>query len=98
MKKIVFLSVIVLALLIACKKEDTNTPIQSQTFEINSTGSTTWKYFSFAKNDTITVTDPSHFNDMGSGISALPDQNQWREIGQRLRKCSKFLSERTDRI
>lgn len=58
MKKIVFLSAVVFGLIIACKKEDTKPAIQSQTFEINSTGSTTWKYFSFAKNDTITVTDP----------------------------------------
>jgi hypothetical protein len=58
MKKLVFLSAVVFGLIIACKKEDTKPAIQSQTFEINSTGSTTWKYFSFAKNDTITVTDP----------------------------------------
>ena len=58
MKKIVFLSAVVFGLIISCKKEDTKPAIQSQTFEINSTGSTTWKYFSFAKNDTITVTDP----------------------------------------
>ena len=44
----------------ACKKEETKSPIQAQTFEINSTGSTSWKYFSFAKNDTVTVTDPTH--------------------------------------
>ncbi len=66
----------------ACKKEETNQPIQSQTFEINSTASTVWKYFSFAKNDTITVTDPATSTDMGSGFSALPDQNQWRKIRQ----------------
>jgi hypothetical protein len=52
------LSVAVIVLFIACKKENTNPPIQSQTFEINSTASTMWKYFSFAKNDTIIVTDP----------------------------------------
>ena len=58
MKKIVFFSIAVIGLFIACKKEDTKPPIQSQTFEINSTGSTTWKYFSFALNDTIPVSDP----------------------------------------
>jgi hypothetical protein len=58
MKKIVYLSVAVIVLFIACKKENTNPPIQSQTFEINSTASTKWKYFSFAENDTIIVTDP----------------------------------------
>jgi len=59
MKKLVFLSVIILASFVACKK-DPKTVIQSQTFEINSTGSTTWKYFSFASNDTVTVADPAH--------------------------------------
>jgi hypothetical protein len=58
MKKIVYLSVAVTVLFIACKKEDTKPAIQSQTFEINSTGSATWKYFSFTKNDTITVSNP----------------------------------------
>jgi len=58
MKKIVYLSIAVTGLFIACKKEDTKPAIQSQTFEINSTGSTTWKYFSFTKNDTITVSNP----------------------------------------
>lgn len=60
MKKNVFLSVFIIASFLACKKEATSTPIQAQTFEINSTGSTTWKYFSFATNDTITVTDPAN--------------------------------------
>lgn len=59
MKKIVYSSALLFVLLIGCKKEKTGLPIQSQTFEINSTGSTTWKYFSFALNDTITVTDPA---------------------------------------
>jgi hypothetical protein len=58
MKKIVYLSIAVIGLFTGCKKEETKPPIQSQTFEINSTGSTTWKYFSFEKNDTIIVTDP----------------------------------------
>ena len=58
MKKIVYLSVAIIGLFIACNKEDTKPAIQSQTFEINSTGSTTWKYFSFAQNDTIIVSDP----------------------------------------
>ena len=62
MKKLFFLGVIIPALLSACKKENTSLPIQAQTFEINSTGSTTWKYFSFASNDTVTVTDPTHSN------------------------------------
>jgi hypothetical protein len=63
MKKIVYLSVIVITLIFACKKEDSKPIIQSQVFEINATGSTTWKYFSFAENDTIVVTNPATSND-----------------------------------
>ncbi len=59
MKKIVLLSIAVLGISMGCKKTDTAVPIQSQVYEVNSTGSTTWKYFSFAKNDTITVSNPS---------------------------------------
>ncbi len=57
MKKLLLLPFLLVALA-GCTKEDSTTPIQSQTFEVNSTGSTTWKYFSFAENDTIEVTDP----------------------------------------
>jgi hypothetical protein len=60
MKKHVVLSIIILISFLACKKEDTKSPIQAQTFEINSTSSTVWKYFSFASNDTLTVTDPAN--------------------------------------
>jgi hypothetical protein len=60
MKKIVFLSAIIVSSLFACKKENSNPPIQAQTFEINSTGSTAWKYFSFASNDTITIANPAN--------------------------------------
>jgi hypothetical protein len=58
MRKIIYLFLIIAGLTISCNKEESNPPIQSETFVINSTGSTTWKYFSFAKNDTITVSDP----------------------------------------
>jgi HmuY protein len=57
MKAIIFLMAVT-GLFTGCKKADITAPIQSQTFEINSTGSTTWKYFSFAKNDTVTISDP----------------------------------------
>ena len=60
MKKIFYLSVVVLVSFFACKKTDTRQPIQSQDFEIKSTGTTTWKYFSFATNDTVTVADPAN--------------------------------------
>jgi hypothetical protein len=58
MKKIAFLLPVLIGLIYGCKKNDSNTPIQSQTFEINSTSTTAWKYFSFTSNDTISVTDP----------------------------------------
>jgi hypothetical protein len=60
MKKYIIVSAILIILLLGCKKENHRVPIQSQTFEINSTGSTVWKYFSFAENDTITVADPAN--------------------------------------
>jgi hypothetical protein len=63
MKKTFFLVSILLTVLVACDKTDTNPAIQSQSFEVNASGSTTWKYFSFAKNDTITVTDPLTSNE-----------------------------------
>jgi hypothetical protein len=63
MKKHVLLLAVIFVSFIACKKENNNQPIQSQTFEINSTGSTVWKYFSFAKNDTVTVNDPATSSD-----------------------------------
>jgi hypothetical protein len=59
MKNRVFLLAIFIMTFVACKKEDTKQPIQSQTFEINSTGSTVWKYFSFTTNDTLAVADPA---------------------------------------
>jgi hypothetical protein len=58
MKKMVYLAIALAGLSVACKKVGTNPVILSQTIEINSTSSTKWKYFSFAKNDTITVADP----------------------------------------
>ena len=62
MKKPVLLSAIIITSFFACKKENKNVPIQAQTFEVNSTGSTFWKYFSFADNDTVTVADPANSN------------------------------------
>jgi len=62
MKKIFYLSAIVFVAFSACKKDNTMTPILSQSFEVNSTGSTTWKYFSFASNDTVSIADPANSN------------------------------------
>jgi hypothetical protein len=60
MKKIALLSGIIFVFFLGCKKDETNTPIESQSFEVNSTNSTAWKYFSFSRNDTITVADPAN--------------------------------------
>jgi hypothetical protein len=59
MKTKIFLALILVSFLSGCKKEDSNPVIESRTFEINSSSSTAWKYFSFEKNDTITVNDPA---------------------------------------
>jgi len=55
-KIILFLSLI--GLFSACKKEENNPPISVQTFEVKANSSTTWKYFSFEKNDTVSISDP----------------------------------------
>ena len=60
MKKYFVLSAVILSLLSACKKESNMQPVQAQTFEVNSTNSTQWKYFSFATNDTVSVADPAN--------------------------------------
>jgi len=58
MKKIFYVLPLVIGLATGCTKENSNPPIQSKSFEVNSTSSTIWKYFSFAKNDTVVVSDP----------------------------------------
>ncbi len=60
MKKTAYLSAIVLLSFFGCKKSDNKQPIQSQVFEVKSTSSTAWKYFSFVSNDTVTVNDPAN--------------------------------------
>jgi hypothetical protein len=60
MKKIGILIIIAVLTLSSCKKENNVPAIQSQTFEVKSTSSSEWKYFSFVSNDTVTVTDPEH--------------------------------------
>jgi hypothetical protein len=59
MKKVFFSLLAVVMLIMACTKENNIPPIQAQTYEVNSSSSTTWKYFSFEINDTVTVSDPS---------------------------------------
>lgn len=63
MKKLTYLSLGILFLLYACKEDDVKPVIESQTFEINATSSTEWKYFSFESNDTVKITDPSNSTD-----------------------------------
>jgi len=58
MKTIFYLLSVLLILLSGCTKDDPKPEILSQTFQVNATGSTIWKYFSLEKNDTIQVTDP----------------------------------------
>jgi hypothetical protein len=60
MKNYILISIFCLTSIYSCKKEDTKSPIQAQTFEINSTSSTIWKYFSFATNDTVSIADPAN--------------------------------------
>jgi len=59
MKRIIFSVPFLAGLLFGCSKNSDNPPLQSQTFEVNSTSSTAWRFFSFEKNDTITVADPA---------------------------------------
>jgi hypothetical protein len=59
MKTKILLSVLTVILFTACKKEEITSSIQSYTFEVNASSSTGWKYFSFEKNDTVTIADPS---------------------------------------
>ena len=60
MKKIGILLIVVVLSLSSCKKENNVPSIQAQTFEVKSTSSTEWKYFSFAANDTVAVTNPEN--------------------------------------
>lgn len=43
----------------SCNKEETNPAIESRTFEVNSSNSRHWVYFSFSEDDSVAVSDPS---------------------------------------
>ena len=58
MKELLFISLVVVFLLGACRKEESRPSVQALTFEVNSTNGTAWKYFSFTANDTVDITDP----------------------------------------
>jgi hypothetical protein len=62
-KNLICITIFSTLFLISCKKDNTTTLIKSQTFEINATNSAKWKYFSFARKDTITITDPLNSNE-----------------------------------
>lgn len=59
MKRIIYLFIIFSGLITACQKTNDNNTVQQQEYVVNATSSTSWKYFSFAKNDTVTITDPA---------------------------------------
>jgi len=59
MRKILLYAIVLTGILSGCTKEDTTTPIEAKTFDVDASVSTKWKYFSFEKNDTLTITDPS---------------------------------------
>jgi hypothetical protein len=63
MKKLFYLFTLAGLTLVSCEKNNNSLTIQSQEFVINSTSSTTWKYFSFTKNDTVSVSDPATSTD-----------------------------------
>ncbi len=63
MKKLFYLLSVTVLTLTSCVKNNDSLPIPSQEFVINSTNSTTWKYFSFTKNDTVSVSDPTTSSD-----------------------------------
>jgi HmuY protein len=58
MQKIFNLILLAVLTLSSCTKTETSDPIESQQFTINSTSSTSWKYFSFSRNDTVSIADP----------------------------------------
>ncbi|HEX2974617.1 MAG TPA: HmuY family protein [Bacteroidales bacterium] len=58
MKKLALLLIVTVFLYTGCNKDNPSTEIQSKTFEVKSTSSTAWTYFSFDKNDTIQASDP----------------------------------------
>jgi hypothetical protein len=49
---------VIIFLIAGCTKEETKAPIEVQTFEVDATSTTAWKYFSFEKNDTVEIADP----------------------------------------
>ncbi len=88
MKSLYYLLPVVLSLFAGCTKEDTKTPIESQTFEVNATSSTVWKYFSFEKNDTIAVSDPLASTDWDLAFQRYRIKTNGGKSGNGLGKAS----------
>jgi hypothetical protein len=63
MRNILFFAIALTGILSGCTKENTTTPIEAKIFDIDASVSTKWKYFSFEKNDTLTVSDPGTSNE-----------------------------------
>jgi hypothetical protein len=59
MNRILLYAIVLTGIISGCAKEDTTIPIEAKTFDVDATASTKWKYFSFEKNDTVTVSDPA---------------------------------------
>jgi len=62
MKTTFFYLIVISLLVVSCSKDNDSGDIQEQTFEVNATASTEWKYFSFESNDTVEVADPMNSN------------------------------------
>lgn len=58
MKSLLFALAVAIVMLTGCSMEESNIPIEAQSFEVNAASSTKWKYFSFEKNDTVEIADP----------------------------------------
>jgi hypothetical protein len=58
MKTKIYLLLTLICLSSSCTKENSNPPIEARSLEIDASSSAKWKYFSFEKNDTVTITDP----------------------------------------
>ena len=63
MKTTFYFLIVILFLIVGCSKEGGPGDIQEQTFEVNATASTEWKYFSFEINDTVEIADPDNSDD-----------------------------------
>ncbi len=89
--------IIISLLIVSCSKESGLGDILEQTFEVNATASTEWKYFSFENNDTVNVADPENSDEWdlafqryrirtnggksGSGMGSAADSHETGQEG-----------------